>query len=305
MINPYLLASLEATLVTILWSSSFVLIKWGLKELPPFLFAGLRYFGGFLVLLAFALALRRQRLPQALGLRRWAKLVGVGIAQYTLGNGLLFLSLTMIPAVTASFIQGLIPLLVAVLGVLHLRERPSLLQAGGIGLALVGVYIFFPLDVARGQAVGIVIALGAALSFAYQMILVRDLSRDGVPGTLWLTIISLGIGGGLLFLPAAFEPLPRLTITGMAILLWLIVVNTAFAYLLWNHALEYLKAFEQAMVANTMPLQIALWAWLFLGEEMTFRMVIGLVVVVSGVFVVQADQYIWSLLRRLGSGRAP
>lgn len=304
MINPHLLALAEAVLVTILWSSSFVFIKWGLEELPPFLFAGLRYFGGFFVLLAFALALRRRGLPQGLGLRRWAKLVGVGLAQYTLGNGLLFLSLTMIPAVTASFIQSLIPLLVAVLGVLHLRERPSFLQAGGILLALVGAYIFFPLDVARGQAMGIIIALGAALSFAYQMILVRDLSRDGIPGSLWLTIISLGIGGGLLFLPAAFEPLPRLTTTGVAILLWLVVVNTAFAYLLWNHALEYLKAFEQAVVGNTMALQTALWAWLFLGEEMTLRMVVGLVVVVFGVFVVQADQYIWSLLRRLGLGRA-
>ncbi len=300
MISPHLLALLEAILVTILWSSSFILIKLGLEELPPFLFAGLRYFGGFLVLLAFALVLRRQGLPQALGLRRWAKLVGVGIAAYTLGNGFLFVSLTMIPAVTASFIQGLIPLLVAVLGVLHLRERPSLLQAGGILLALVGAYIFFPLDVAAGQAMGIIIALGAALSFAYQMILVRDLSRDGIPGPLWLTIISLGIGGGLLFLPAAFEPLPRLTMIGVVILLWLVLVNTAFAHLLWNHALEHLKAFEQAMVANTMPLQIALWAWLFLGEEVTLRMVVGLVVVVFGVFVVQADRYIWSLLRRFG-----
>lgn len=305
MITPHLLALLEATLVTILWSSSFVLIKWGLEELPPFLFAGLRYFGGFLVLLAFALVLRRQGLPKALGPRRWAKLVGVGITAYTVGNGLLFLALTMVPAVTASFIQGLIPLLVAVLGVLHLRERPSLLQAGGIGLAMVGAYIFFPLDVAMGQAMGIIIALVAALSFAYQMILVRDLSRDGIPGPLWLSIISLGIGGGLLFLPAAFEPLPRLTMTGVVILLWLVVVNTAFAYVLWNHALAQLKAFEQAMVANTMPLQIALWAWLFLGEELTPRMVIGLAVVVLGVLVVQADQYIWGLLRRLGLGRAP
>ena len=305
MISPHLLALAEAALVTILWSFSFVLIKWGLEELPPFLFAGLRYFGGFLVLLAFALVLRRQGLPLPLGLRRWAKLVGVGIAAYTLGNGFLFLSLTMIPAVMVSFIQALIPLLVVVLGVLHLRERPSLLQVGGIGLALVGAHIFFPLDVAMEQAMGIIIALGAALSFAYQMILVRDLSRDGVPGTLWLTIISLGIGGGLLFLPAAFEPLPRLTMTGMGILLWLAVINTAFAYLLWNHALEQLKAFEQAMVASTMPLQIALWAWLFLGEELTLRMVVGLAVVLFGVFVVQADQYIWSLLERLRSGRAP
>jgi len=305
MITPHFLALLEAILVTILWSSSFVLIKWGLEELPPFLFAGLRYFGGFLVLLAFALALRRQGLPQNLGLRRWIKLVGVGIAAYTLGNGLLFLSLTMIPVVTASFIQSLVPLLVAVLGVLYLRERPSLLQAGGIGLALVGAYIFFPLHVAVEQATGILIALGSALSFAYQMILVRDLSRDGVPGPLWLTIISLGVGGGLLFLPAAVEPLPRLTMTSMATLPWLVVVNTSFAYLLWNHALEQLKAFEQAMVANTMPLQIALWAWLFLGEDLTLRMVIGLVVVVLGVFVLQADQYIWSLLRRFGSGGGP
>lgn len=304
MISLHLLALLEAILVTILWSSSFVFIKWGLEELPPFLFAGLRYFGGFLVLLAFAPALGRQRLPHNLGLRRWTKLVGVGITAYTLGNGFLFLSLTMIPAVTASFIQSLIPLLIVALGMLHLRERPSLLQVGGIGLALVGAYIFFPLEVAAGQALGIIIALGAALSFAYQMILVRDLSRNGIPGPLWLSIISLGVGGGLLFLPAAFEPWPRLTTTGIAILLWLIVVNTAFAYVLWNHALERLKAFEQAMVGNTMALQIALWAWLLLGEELTLRMVVGLLVVVLGVFLVQADRYILGLLRGLRSGRA-
>jgi drug/metabolite transporter (DMT)-like permease len=45
-----LLTYAEAILVTFLWSSSFVLIKFGLLEIPPFLFAALRYTLAFIVL---------------------------------------------------------------------------------------------------------------------------------------------------------------------------------------------------------------------------------------------------------------
>ena len=44
---------LQALLVTFLWSSSFVIIKIGLEEIPPLVFAGARYFIAFLVLLPF------------------------------------------------------------------------------------------------------------------------------------------------------------------------------------------------------------------------------------------------------------
>ena len=52
--NPRLVAILQALLVTFLWSTSWVLIKIGLAEIPPLTLAGLRYSLAFLFLLPFA-----------------------------------------------------------------------------------------------------------------------------------------------------------------------------------------------------------------------------------------------------------
>ncbi|HKZ55913.1 MAG TPA: DMT family transporter [Anaerolineales bacterium] len=55
--SPHLSAVFQALFVTFLWSTSWVLIKWGLDEIPPLIFAGLRYGLGFLCLLPFAFTL--------------------------------------------------------------------------------------------------------------------------------------------------------------------------------------------------------------------------------------------------------
>jgi drug/metabolite transporter (DMT)-like permease len=46
-LSPRATATLVARLVTLLWSSSYILVKIGLQSLPPLTFAGLRYFIGF------------------------------------------------------------------------------------------------------------------------------------------------------------------------------------------------------------------------------------------------------------------
>lgn len=60
-----------AVFVTFLWSSSWILIKWGLDALPPLTFAGLRYFLGFLCLLPFALRYQRAAPREPLTRREW------------------------------------------------------------------------------------------------------------------------------------------------------------------------------------------------------------------------------------------
>jgi drug/metabolite transporter (DMT)-like permease len=69
--------------------------------------------------------------------------------------------------------------------------------------------------------------------------------------------------------------------------LWLAVVNTAFAFTLWNHTLRTLTAMESSLINNTMLVQIALLAWLFLGDRPTGQQVLGLVVASVGILLVQ------------------
>jgi drug/metabolite transporter (DMT)-like permease len=63
--------------------------------------------------------------------------------------------------------------------------------------------------------------------------------------------------------------------------------NTALAFFLWNHALQKLEAFEISILQNTMLVQISLLSWVFLGEPLTPRKGLSMLLVFAGVLLVQ------------------
>jgi drug/metabolite transporter (DMT)-like permease len=65
------------------------------------------------------------------------------------------------------------------------------------------------------------------------------------------------------------------------------VVNTAFAFTLWNLTLRTLSATESSIINNAMLIQIPILAVLFLGESLTWRELIGLIVAGIGILLVQ------------------
>lgn len=277
----------EGLLVSLIWASSFVIVKIGLTFLPPFTLAGLRYFSAFLLLLPILFA--GERVPrQALDRDTWLRLAVMGLAAYLVGNGLLFWSLQVLPATTGSFLYSFTPIMVLLLGVVALHEFPTRFQLVGIGIALLGSYVFFAvhLSLQQIQAVGGVLLSTAA--FAVFSILGRGFARNDRLSSLTLTAWPLCFGGGSLLLVAWFaEGYATLTLAVIGIILWLSVVNTALAYVLWNDALRTLKAFELNVFANVTPLATALIAWLALDESLSLRQAAGILIVLAGVSLVQ------------------
>lgn len=76
----------------------------------------------------------------------------------------------------------------------------------------------------------------------------------------------------------------------MAIAGWLAVVNTAFAFTLYNCALRHLSAVESSVIVNLMLVMLATLAWIFLGETLTPLQVAGLAIVSACVFIVQVPR---------------
>jgi drug/metabolite transporter (DMT)-like permease len=106
--------------------------------------------------------------------------------------------------------------------------------------------------------------------------------------SLSLTVIPLGVGGGTLLPTAlAIEEPPRLSITGMGIVLWLALINTALVFWLYNHALRLLTAFEMSVVVNLTPLITAVWSWLLLKEKLGSLQILGMITVIIGIGLVQ------------------
>jgi drug/metabolite transporter (DMT)-like permease len=288
-LSPRVRAILLALLVTFLWSTSWVLVKIGLRDIPALPFAGLRYALATLCLLPLAWRSGQLRALRVVSTGTWLRLVALGLLYYALTQGAQFLSLVYLPAVTVSLLLSFTTVLVAWLGIGLLKERPTVMQWAGIGLFLAGVLVYFyPLVVPRGQIIGLVIAGVGVLANALSTILGRHVNRQGELGPLVVTTVSMGIGAIVLLIGGVLvQGLPRLTWTHWAIVAWLAVVNSALAFTLWNHTLRVLSATESSILNNTMLFQIALLAWLFLGEPLTWPQIAGMVLAGLGTLAVQ------------------
>lgn len=281
-----LVAVVEALIVNSIWASTFVLVKIGLYDLGPLTLAGLRYFGGFLLLLP--LMTRNGQALQMWSPRVWIRLALIGICAYLIGNGALFWGLQYIPATTGSFILSLTPLLVLVMGIFWLKEIPTRRQMAGMGVAIIGSALFFSPGLRAGDPGAIMVVLLGLAGFALFGILGREVARERQMDTLSLTAIPLAFGGALLLLIALpMEGAPRFSLVGLMVVLWLAVINTALAYLLYNHSLQVLTAFEMNVLMNLAPLATAALAWMFLSETIAPIQVVGMIIVIFGVVLVE------------------
>jgi drug/metabolite transporter (DMT)-like permease len=287
--TPRVRAILQALLVTFLWSTSWVFIKIGLEDIPAVTFAGLRYFLAFLVLIP-AFRWSKQATPlRSLSRRSWLSLAVLGLLYYTIAQGTQFLALSALPAINFSLLLNFSAIVVALLAIPMLHEYPTWLQWGGAGLFILGVIVYFyPLGIESALLIGYAIAAIHILTNSFSSVLGRGINRLGTIHPLTVTIVSMGIGSILLLATGLlFEPWPNLSWQSWAIILWLAVVNTAFAFTLWNHTLRTLSAMESSIINNTMLIQIAVLAWLFLGETLLWIQVVGLALAAVGVLLVQ------------------
>ncbi len=123
--HSHLKAILLALLVTFLWSTSFVIIKIGLVEIPPLTFAGLRYTIAFICLLPFAFTKTNSAVIKNLEKKDWLKLILLGILFYAFTQGTQFVGLSLLPAVTVSLWLNFTPLIVAVMAIFLINEYPN------------------------------------------------------------------------------------------------------------------------------------------------------------------------------------
>ncbi len=287
--NPRVVAIGQALLVTFLWSTSWVLIKIGLREVPALTFAGLRYLLAFLVLLPVLAFRGHFGLVRRLPPRTWLRLAALGVLFIAVTQGAQFIALSYMPAVTVNLILSLTTIVVALLGIVFLAEMPGLVQWAGISLALLGALVYFlPVGIGGGQGIGLLVALICVLTNAVSAVMGRDVNRQkDLPASL-VTTISMGfgavllLGGGL-----AFQGLPRLSLSGWLIIGWLAVVNTALAFTLWNRSLQTLTAVESSVINNSMLIQIPILAVIFLGERLSWLQIAGLVLAGLGTLIVQ------------------
>jgi drug/metabolite transporter (DMT)-like permease len=284
-----LAAVLLALIVVTLWSSSWVLIKLGLQDIPPLTFAGLRYIVAFLAVLPLSLTASSRRALGSLNRRSWLLLGALGLTLYGVGVGGQFVALVYLPTVTTRLLYAFNTIVVALLAGALLREPPTRVQWCGVLVAMLGIYTYFyPVDIPTSELTGVASALIGMVGFGLGTLLGRDVARAEIMSPVLVTSVSMGVGGTVLLgCGVALQGLPPISLGNWLMILWLGVVITALTFVLWNHSLRTLTAVEANIITNIMIVEIAILGWVFLGEHLSLIDVAGLGLVIAGTIMVQ------------------
>lgn len=201
----------------------------------------------------------------------------------------MFMGLNLLPAVTVSLWLNFTPLIVAIMAIFFLREYPTILQWGGAVLFVIGILTyFFPISLSESQGLGLIIMTVGVLANSSSSVLGRDINRSGKVNPVVVTVISMGIGSSVLLAAGiVIQGLPPISTQNLLYLLWLAVINTALAFVIWNYTLRTLTAMESSIINGTMLIQIAILAWIFLAEGISLREFFGMAIAAAGAVLVQ------------------
>jgi drug/metabolite transporter (DMT)-like permease len=287
-VSPRTRAVFEALLVTLLWSSSYILTKIGLVDIPPLTLVGFRYLIASLFLIPIALSKGEHRKIHG---DAWWKLGILGLLGYTVAQGLQCVGLYYLPSVSVTLILNFSPLTVMLLNLAITGEAPGRDQMAGMTLVLLGAFLFFNDQLIGYNLTGLIITFISGLGWAGYMVAGKILFATKQASPLGNTAFAMGMGTALLSSSAyIIEGIPPISVSGWMIIIWLGLINTALAFFLWNHALETLEAFELSVFQNTMLIQITILSLIFLGETLQPVKYIYMALVVIGVYVVQSSK---------------
>lgn len=271
-----------------IWGSMYVVSDLVLLVVPPFTLLTLRIVLGLAVLLPLSLR-QGHSLPGGRSLR---SLLAVGVVGLGLSLGAQFLGTDLSTAVNGALVTSASPAFVVLFAVLLLRERLTMQRLFAIVLASVGVVIIldpasaeFASDTFAGDAFLAV----AAVTWGLYSVLVRRVTLDHATPTLMVTVVAL-LGGLLVSIPASIleltqRPIGAITLEIVLGILYLGIVSTAFALLLWNRAFSLVPATIASLFFFAQPLSGATLAAVFLDQQMTETLWLGGVLIALGVLL--------------------
>ena len=263
-----------AVLVAVIWGANFVVIDLGLGDIPPTLFVAIRF---VVVLLPAVLLVPRPAMP-------WRDVLTIG-AFMSLGQfGLLYSALAVgMPAGLASLVLQAQVVGTVLIAAAVLHERPSRTQVIGVLVGVVGLVIVAVGRSAATPALGLLLTVAAAMSWAIGNVAARRAAahaRSPTPGA-----GSLGAGLSLTVWSATIVPLPLFalslaidgpdavahalthpTVAAVLSTLYTAWLASLVGYGIWNTLLARHPAAAVVPFAMLVPVVGLTTAWLVQGE---------------------------------------
>jgi drug/metabolite transporter (DMT)-like permease len=286
---------LAFAIIYFVWGSTFLAIRIGVREVPPFLYCAMRFFAAGIILYAWL----RWKGDPAPTLREWRSATVLAVQIFVLDYGLLFWAEQRVPSGIAAVILATIPVFMAVSEISILKTRRmtlSLAIALLIGIAGVGALVirskeFTDAPVNTGGAVALIVA---AISWSVASALTRKLP---LPHSKSMSAASqMLVGGVLLTLASALLGefrgfhLTAVSRGAWIALAYLIVAGSIVAFTAYVWLLHHESPTKVGTYAYVNPLVAVLIGYFFGGEALGSRTIAGTLLVLVSVVVITTAQ---------------
>lgn len=265
-----------------LWGSLYVVSKYVLDKVPPFTVSLARYAVSFLILFIFI----RIKKFRPIERKDYKYIFIIGVFGYFVALVLQLLGTKYSNASFAALVNSLNPIVIMIMAAVFLHERFTLQKGAGLLLGIIGVYFIIGGVHGSDMMTGIILSLLSVLIWSYVSIIIRKIGHDYHP--LLITAWSMGVAL-VCTIPASAVELARTPViwdTGVLLsLLYMAVMCTCVAHLLWNESLSLAEAGTCSAFYPVQPLTAAVLGILFLGESVSLSFWAGSALILIGVML--------------------
>ncbi len=290
-INLTLKTYLKLLFSMLVWGGTFTSARILGSELDPTISAFLRFLLASVMLLTL-LYYKEGHFPR-ITFKQFTYVLGMGLTGIAMYNLFFFYGLSRTEASRGSLITSINPLITALGAAIIFKEKFTLLRIFGFILCVTGAVLIISKGdlsslLSKGVDSGDLAFLGCATSWAIYTLLGRFVGSQLSS----LTAITYASTLGMLVLFAStynkglFDTITTLSLSVGVNLLYLSLLATVIGFVWFQDGVKHLGAAKAAVFIYLMPVSAVFWAWLILDEKITLILIIGALLVITGVYLV-------------------
>ncbi len=275
-------------LVCVLWGTTWIASKEGVRHMPALQLAGIRQLIAGLIYVAFFL-IKGASLPKG---KEWIPVLVLSFLNFIMSNGLSTWGVKYISAGLGSIMGAIFPLWLVVIGLFASREKLPQKAILGLLLGFSGVCIIFYEHLEDffipDFRFGIILSLIATWTWAFATLYTKQQAASFNPyfslglqmlisGTTLITFTSV-TGNAV-----SISQIPWESWTAIA---YLIIFGSLLAFIAYLYALQNLPTEQASIYAYINPIVAVLCGWLIFNERITIFITVGGLVTLLGVYLV-------------------
>ncbi len=282
---------LAFAIIYFVWGSTFLAIRIGVREVPPFLLAAMRFLVAGLVLYSWMMA-RGERSPSG---HQWSSVSLLAVLIFVLDYGLLFWAEQRLPSGIAAVMMATIPVFMALSEIIFLRTRRLTVRlALALLIGIGGVAVLMNHSANLGGApinrAGAAVLIIASISWSLASALTRKLP---LPTSKVMSSGAQMLAGGVLLSLAAaslgefrsFHPL-AVSCSAWLSLLYLIVAGSIIAFTAYVWLIHHESPTKVGTYAYVNPAVAVLVGYFLGGETLGVRTILGTLFVLISVVLI-------------------